>query len=81
MYSPEKYKVPIVVASATIGGFASGNLWTAQGSYFSELSRLYAEQLDDDIDVSSKLAGYFAFLYLVGEVVCKSLSSYLYNYG
>lgn len=80
----EAIKWPAAIGGAAIGGFAAGNLWTAQGVYFGETVKVYCKISNKDSrEVTSTLASYFAFIYLFFEVACKLLSSLLYltNYG
>jgi len=61
-----------------IGGIGAGFLWTAQGTYFGRASEEYSQYTGKDIaDSNSKLAGIFAFIYLMEEVVLRLLSSFL----
>lgn len=80
----EAIKWPAAIIGAAIGGFAAGNLWTAQGAYFGETVKVYCKISNKDSkEVTSMLGSYFAFTYLFFEVGCKLLSSLLYltNYG
>jgi len=63
------------VLGAIVAGTGGAVVWTAQGRYFSQASHDYAFSMNIKTeDATSFLAGVFAFIYLVGEVVCKLLS-------
>lgn len=64
------------VMGALFGGMGGGFVWTAQGSYFSRAAEEYALCCGNQPvqEVTSYLAGIFAFIYLTEEVVCKILS-------
>ena len=66
----------------TLGGVASGNLWTAQGVYLGEVVRIVSSTYEEDPALTStRLCGYFATEFLACEVMCKLLSSLLYYWG
>jgi len=78
----EGFEWPAALTGAAIGGFAAGNLWTAQGTFFGETVKLYVQLTGaESKDVTSKFSGYFAFIYLSLEVVCKLLSSLLFLFS
>ena len=66
----------IAVLGAFLGGIGGGFVWTAQGSYFSRAAEDYALCCGNKPthEVTSYLAGMFAFIYLAEEVACKMLS-------
>lgn len=66
----------LAVTGAVMGGMGVGLVWTAQGSYFARASEEYAkiDRTRSKEESTSLLAGIFAFIYLVEEVVCKLLS-------
>jgi len=67
---------------AAIGGIGAGFLWTAQGSYFGQAAEEHARHLNQSIEISTaSLAGVFAFLYLIVEVICRLLSTFLLKSG
>lgn len=69
------------ITGAGIGGIGAGFLWTAQGSYFATASAIHAQHLRQDVSVStSYLAGFFAFIYLLEEMLMRLLSSALLAY-
>uniref|UniRef100_A0A7S4AER2 Nodulin-like domain-containing protein n=1 Tax=Pseudo-nitzschia australis TaxID=44445 RepID=A0A7S4AER2_9STRA len=63
---------------ALIGGVGAGFLWTAQGTYFGLASQDHASRFNVQVEESTaKFAGYFAFLYLMEELLLRLLSSTL----
>jgi len=69
-----------VEIGAVLGGFAAGWLWTAQGGYFTKVSKAYAEAAGIESDqATSYLSGIFATLYVGGEAAMKGLSYVLTN--
>jgi len=70
------------ITGAAIGGFAAGNLWTAQGTFFGETVKVYVQiSGENSKEVTTRFSGYFAFIYLSLEVICKLLSSFLYLFS
>lgn len=64
---------------AVLGAFVAGTggafIWTAQGSYFGQAAQDYALVSNVKSETATSfLAGIFAFIFLVGEVICKLLS-------
>jgi MFS family permease len=72
----ETHVTLFAVMGAVFGGMGGGFVWTAQGSYFSRAAEEYALCCGSQPvqDVTSYLAGIFAFIYLAEEVICKILS-------
>eukprot|EP00301_Raphidiophrys_heterophryoidea_P001390 c10673_g1_i1.p1 GENE.c10673_g1_i1~~c10673_g1_i1.p1 ORF type:complete len:464 (+),score=103.20 c10673_g1_i1:69-1394(+) len=69
---------PIVIGGSAIGGIAAGFLWTAQGGYFNLMCTLYAKSTGQAREaVTASFGGWFAAVYLGGEVTLKLLSSAL----
>lgn len=67
-----------LVVGATIGGFAAGWLWTAQGAFFSRTCQLYCDATGTNSgDITATLGGLFAFIYVGFEVVCKALGKFI----
>lgn len=65
----------LAILGALVGGVGGGLVWTAQGSYFSRAANDYANHTGIPSErCTSLLAGYFAFIFLLLEVVCKLLS-------
>jgi len=63
------------LVGAFIGGVAAGNLWTAQGAYFGETAKVYAEVTGEPTTVATGLlAGYFASQYLFFECALKLIT-------
>jgi MFS family permease len=72
---------PMSMCGATIGGFGAGWLWTAQGVYTAAFAREYAAKQQLDVhQVTARLSGIFATIYLGGEVMMKLASSFLLNF-
>ena len=70
------------ITGAAIGGIGGGVLWTAQGSYFTQVSDIFAQQSQQDVKESTTyLAGIFAFIYLSEEVMLRTLSTFLMQFG
>jgi MFS family permease len=68
----------VALTGAAIGGVGAGFLWTAQGSYFACAAEEHAQLLGQPkTESTAMLAGIFAFIYLLAEVVLRSLSSVL----
>jgi len=81
-----EYETFAAVIGASFGGIGAGFLWIAQGNYFTEAAKHYHLHLvaerggNDDYDLgkcTSFFAGVFAFLYLILEVIIRSLSTAL----
>ena len=71
-------KAIVAYSGALIGGVGAGFLWTAQGTYFGLASQDYASRFNAQVEESTaKFAGYFAFLYLMEELLLRLLSSTL----
>lgn len=72
----ERFVTLLAILGAVLGGIGGGLVWTAQGSYFSSSAERYAYCCGNQPvhEVTSYLAGIFAFIYLVGEVACKMMS-------
>lgn len=52
------------LTGAAFGGIGAGFLWVAQGSYFSEAAKRHAAAMAQDVnEITSYLAGVFAFIY------------------
>ena len=67
---------------AAIGGVGAGFLWTAQGSYFGRAAEEHAALKAQDVSASNAtLASLFAFIYLAAEVMLRSLSTVLLEFG
>jgi hypothetical protein len=66
---------------ATIGGAGAGCLWTAQGTYFGLAAAAHSSYLQRPIEeATAKLAGYFASVYLMMELLMRLLSSFLLEF-
>ena len=72
----ERFVTILAILGAVLGGIGGGLVWTAQGSYFSSSAESYARCCGNQQahEVTSFLAGIFAFIYLVEEVACKMMS-------
>lgn len=72
----DRHVTLLAVFGAVLGGVGGGLVWTAQGSYFSRSAENYACSCDNQPvhEVTSYLAGIFAFVYLIEEVMCKMMS-------
>lgn len=70
-------KAIAAIAGAFVGGIGSGILWTAQGSYFTQVAEEHAlNQGCEWAHCTSSLSGTFAFAYLLEETLIH-LSSYV----
>jgi len=73
-----QHETSAAFVGAVFGGIGAGFLWIAQGNYFVEAAKHHHHLVGGDIDKSmSFFAGMFAFLYLIFEVILRSLSSML----
>lgn len=80
--SPYDSDRPAAIFGSTLGGFAAGWLWTAQGAYFTRTAKLYAKAKDIElVEATGWLGGIFATAYVGGEVLCKVASSALHLIG
>lgn len=80
MVPPSTWYAAII--GATIGGFAAGWLWTAQGAYFSRSAEIYAKSMGIEKEKAVTLfAAIFSTIYVGFEVICKGLTSLLNNWG
>jgi MFS family permease len=72
----DRHVVLLAIFGAVLGGVGGGLVWTAQGSYFSRSAESFACSCDNQPvhEVTSYLAGIFAFVYLLEEVMCKMMS-------
>ncbi|CAJ1938292.1 unnamed protein product [Cylindrotheca closterium] len=67
---------------AALGGVGGGLLWNSQGTYFGKAAEEHARQLNQSIEVSTaSLAGIFATIYLIEELVLRLLSTFLLESG
>ena len=71
---------------AVLGGLGGSLCWCGQGTYFAQCAELYGKSNTAPADsnteaAASLLAGIFAFIYLLEEVVCKLLSSFVLMYN
>jgi hypothetical protein len=74
----DRFALPLVLTGGFAGGIAAGFIWTAQGAYFAQTSRLYAKLSGIPQEESSnKLSGMFAAWYLILEVLVKVAASVL----
>lgn len=81
-YEKPHYKTPAAITGSVLGGFAAGWLWTAQGAFFSRTAQLYARASGRPLaETNGYLGGFFATLYVGGEVTMKGLSSLLHELG
>lgn len=72
----DSIEIPAVCIGALLGGCAAGFLWTAQGGFFSSTCKTLARLSGkEEGDITTKLGGKFAFIYLSGEVTMKVLST------
>jgi hypothetical protein len=82
----------LVVVGAAVGGVASGYLWVAKGSYFTETTKRYAaltltpgateeEGTANREQISSKLSSEFATCFLCTEVAFKIVAALIKQYG
>jgi MFS family permease len=72
----------LVLVGGLAGGFASGFIWSAQGTYFAKTADHYAELADiPREDASNFLSGRFAFLYLALELIVKVFASVILDFG
>ena len=75
-------EIPAALLGAAIGGVGAGFLWTAQGSYFGRAAEDHAASMAQDVSASNAtLASIFAFIYLAAEVILRSLSTVLLEFG
>eukprot|EP00537_Pseudo-nitzschia_pungens_P009128 CAMPEP_0172380280 /NCGR_PEP_ID=MMETSP1060-20121228/70356_1 /TAXON_ID=37318 /ORGANISM="Pseudo-nitzschia pungens, Strain cf. cingulata" /LENGTH=593 /DNA_ID=CAMNT_0013108033 /DNA_START=295 /DNA_END=2076 /DNA_ORIENTATION=- len=78
MHSHSHLRAAVAYTGALVGGIGAGFLWTAQGTYFGLASQDHAVRNHGVVeDSTAKLAGYFASLYLLEELVLRLLSSAL----
>jgi MFS family permease len=82
----------LTVIGAAVGGVASGYLWVAKGSYFTETTKRYAamtaaadateeEATANREQISSKLSSEFATCFLCTEVAFKIMAALIKQYG
>jgi len=77
-HSHSHLRAAVAYTGALVGGIGAGFLWTAQGTYFGLASQDHAARNHGVVeDSTAKLAGYFASLYLLEELVLRLLSSAL----
>jgi len=75
-------KTPAAYIGGSMGGIAAGFLWSAQGPYFAQNARLYAEAEGLEVnDVKTKWAAYFAIPYLGCEVFFKLMQTAIGSTG
>merc|ERR1719483_2075598 len=73
------FRWTFAIMGSTIGGIGASLVWTAQGVYFAEAVRVYSVGTGEMSQaVSAKFSGYFGFIYLICELLCRFLSSFLY---
>lgn len=78
----QEHKRLAAYIGAAIGGVGGGFLWTAQGAYFTQVAEIHAQQSQQNIQESTTyLAGLFAFIYLLEEVLLRTLSTLLLQIG
>mmetsp|Transcript_28555 Transcript_28555/g.80470 ORF Transcript_28555/g.80470 Transcript_28555/m.80470 type:complete len:571 (+) Transcript_28555:142-1854(+) len=72
----------VIHAGACVGGIGSSIAWTAQGSYFSDLSTTFVQRnfIDQLDSATSKLGGIFATIYLIVEAMMDVSSSIMLQY-
>jgi len=76
------FRWTFAIMGSTIGGIGASLVWTAQGVYFAEAVRVYSVGTGEMSQaVSAKFSGYFGFIYLTCELLCRFLSSFLYLFG
>lgn len=69
----------VSVVGGTIGGFAAGYLWTAQGTYFAVAAKHYAAENRIELkEANTYLAAVFAGIFLGLEVLLKILPTALF---
>ncbi len=74
--------IELVTVGGVAGGFASGFIWSAQGTYFAKTADYYSELAGiPREDASNFLSGRFAFLYLALELIVKVFSSVILDFG
>jgi Ion channel regulatory protein UNC-93 len=70
---------PVFILSCMIGGMAGGLLWTSQGMYFAQNSKLYAEATGKTVETTNAaFAGIFATAYLGIEMVAKVMATVIF---
>uniref|UniRef100_A0A7S3W718 UNC93-like protein MFSD11 n=1 Tax=Emiliania huxleyi TaxID=2903 RepID=A0A7S3W718_EMIHU len=67
-------RVALALCGGTVGGFAAGFLWAAQGTYFALSARRHALQMDiEPAEANAELASAFASTFLSLELCLKAL--------
>ena len=69
----------ISIITAIIGGFSGGLLWTSQGAFFAQNSKLFCECTKSDIEaINNTFATIFATTFLGCEMIIKLFATIIY---
>ena len=69
----------ISIFTSVIGGFSGGLLWTSQGAFFSQNSKLFSETTKSEMEaVNNTFASIFATTFLGSEMIIKLFASIIY---
>jgi len=64
------------IVGALVAGIGGGVLWTSEGVYFAQASKSYSVLTGEDVSLNtSYFANIFAFIFLVGEILLKAMST------